>query len=94
MLRCQSDLFQNGLDLGISLCQRGIIVMNIQSLSDDVLHLLARIQRRHRILENHLHLCAQHGRGLSIELAADVRAVKDNFPGCRIIQTDDGAANG
>ncbi len=94
MLGCETYLLQDGLHLGISLLLRLAGTVNIQTLADDVLHLLAGIQRGHGVLEDHLHLGPQHIVGILVQTTADLRAVEEDLAVCRIVQTDDGTSDG
>ena len=94
VLRGQTDLGQNGLDLGAALLLILIHVVDVQSLADDVLHLFAGVQGGHGVLEDHLHLSAQGAVLAVVQLAADILPVKGDLACGGVVQPDDAAADG
>ena len=94
MLRCETHLLQDGLHLGVSLLPGLAGAMNVQTLADDVLHLLTGIQGSHGILEDHLHLGPQHIVGILVQTAADFRVVEQNLSLGGVIEPDDGTSDG
>src|SRR3954453_12105477 len=59
-----------------------------EGLADDLPDGLARVQRRVRILEDHLHLTAQRTE-VALRQVRDVAAVEDDLPGRRLEQAHD-----
>ena len=94
VFRCKAHLRQNLLYLLAALGLRLVHMVDVQTLADDVLHLLAGVQGCHRVLEDHLHLGAQ-GVVLGVaQMAADVLPVECD-PACGgVIQPDDAPADG
>ena len=75
----KADLLQNFLHLFAALVLRFVHMVDVQALTDDVLHLLAGVQGRHRVLEYHLHLGAQ-GVVLGVrQTSADVLPVEGDL---------------
>jgi len=68
-------------------------MMQVEPESDDVLHLLARIQARHRVLKDHLHRHAQLFSHIPVHLAGDIHAVEANRPARRPVEADERAAD-
>ena len=58
MLRSKTNLCQNGFDLLLSLLFALVHMMDIKTLTQNIPNFFSGIQRCHRVLENHLHLCS------------------------------------
>src|SRR3954463_12690964 len=67
--------------------------MHLEWLSDDVAHGHARIERRVRILEDHLHAATHLAHLLAAELR-ELDAVELHLPGRRLVELEDGSTRG
>src|SRR5258706_11312366 len=67
--------------------------MNAQRIGDDGSHPLARVQRRVRVLEDHLRLAADRPERAPGQ-PGDVLAVEDDRPAGQLLQPDDAPAEG
>ena len=90
----EAHLGQDLLHLLLPLGAAVVHVVDVQAFGDDVPHLLAGVQAGHGVLEDHLHLGAQAAACCSVQMAADVLAVKGDLPRGGVIQPDDAAADG
>ena len=93
MLFCQTNLSQDRIDMCLPLFLGRIAVMDIQSLANNIANLLSRVQRSHRVLEDHLHLCTKLFSCFASQLSGNINSVKGDLACCRIIQTNDPAAD-
>ncbi len=64
-----------------------------ERLSDDATDAVARVERRERVLEDHLHPAAQRPQ-LVVPEVRDVGAVEDDLPGGRLVEAQQRAADG
>ena len=90
----KAHLGQNFLHLFAALFAGLVHVVDVQTLADDILHLLAGVQGRHGVLKDHLHLGAQRIVLHAAQPAADILPIKGDLSGSGVIQADDAAANG
>ena len=63
-------------------------MVDLHRVADDRAHPLARVERRVRILEDHLHLAPQRSQRARAEIA-DVPAVEDDPARRRLVEADD-----
>ena len=94
VLRGEADLVKHLADERLALLLAARAVMDVQSLADDIAHLLARVQARHRVLEDHLHVRAQHGARGVVHFAGNIPAAERDSALRRVVQADDAAADG
>jgi hypothetical protein len=88
----QSDLVEQLLHPASTLTA-GPDVVDVERFSDDLLHRLARVQRRERVLEHHLHGLGHVARGGGVR-AADLPALQDQAPGRRPVESGDHSPQG
>ena len=93
LIRQQAHFGHNGFypRLDVGFFERG--VMGLQRLGDDVAHGHAGVERRQRVLENHLDVFALQAHGLAAQ-AQQFAAFKHNAAGTGFHQADDGARQG
>ena len=65
--------------------------MNVQSFADDVSNFFPRIQTRHWVLKNHLHIFTEPAPNFIAEFTRNFIAVKNNFAVGRVVKTNDTA---
>ena len=91
VLRRKSDFLKHFADFLLALLPIGEAVVDVHAFADDVADLLARIQTRHRVLENHLHIRAEHTARVAVKHAGNHLAVEGDATVRWVIQADDAA---
>ena len=94
VLRRKSDFLKHFADFLLALLPIGEAVVDVHAFADDVADLLARIQTRHRVLENHLHIRAEHTARVAVKRAGNHLAVEGDATVRRVVQADDAAPDG
>ena len=59
--------------------------MNVESLADYVGNFFARIEARHRVLKNHLHIFSEHALSVAVERSDD----RNDLAARRIVEAND-----
>ena len=90
----QSHQLQHVVDFLPALVFRLVQLMDIQALRNDVHDLFPRVQARHGVLEDHLHVCVQKALVVLAHLPGNIPPAEGDFAVCRIVQPDDGPAGG
>ena len=94
MLGQKPYLTQQPPDFFLPLLPGGEAVVDIETFADDVTHLLPGVQAGHGILEDHLHVRAEHAAGVTAHPAGDVPALEGDAAARGGVQADDAAADG